>query len=497
MASVTTADVGPKTEKISLKSLKIILGILIAALAALVVGIYYSYSTQYQTEFFKGTYINKINAGNKTPGQIEQLLADQAASYKIVLTFRGDKTETITASQIDYQYVPDGSIQKLLNSQNYLAWPKGLFQQTQYTVTSQTKFDEEKLSAAILALPEMQDANMVAPTKTHIEFTNGSFTVVDADEGSTLNKDAVVADVKEAVSKSETTFSVKDLEGAYASVTDDTDRNALQEQANQLNQYAASSITYTLPSGENQVLDGNTLVTWLSQDENGNYVKDDDAWNEHIKQYVAELAEKVNTVGKERQFNATGIGAITVKGGKYGYKIDEDAEVAQLTSELAAGTVTTREPNYSRREVTNENNGFGSTYIEVDLSRQHMWVYQNGAVILESDVVSGRMTSDRYTPSGVYTLTYKEKDRDLTGEIDPETGEPSYISHVDYWMPFNGGIGFHDASWRSRFGGEIYIYSGSHGCVNLPTSFAPQLYDVITEDMPIVVYYSQGCKFEE
>ncbi|MCI1328661.1 MAG: L,D-transpeptidase [Lachnospiraceae bacterium] len=176
--------------------------------------------------------------------------------------------------------------------------------------------------------------------------------------------------------------------------------------------------------------------------------------------------------------------------------MNQDAEIQQLTSELESGTVTTREPNYSSREVTTENGGFGSSYIEVDLSRQHMWVYQNGSVILESDVVSGKMTRDRYTPSGVFQLAYKEKDRDLKGEIDPSTGEPSYVSHVNNWMPFNGGIGFHDASWRSSFGGTIYINSGSHGCVNLPTSFAPKLYDVISKDMPIVVYYSQGCKFE-
>ena len=46
-------------------------------------------------------------------------------------------------------------------------------------------------------------------------------------------------------------------------------------------------------------------------------------------------------------------------------------------------------------------------------------------------------------------------------------------------MPFNGGIGFHDASWRSKFSGTIYQYSGSHGCINLPVDKAKLLYEKV------------------
>ena len=44
----------------------------------------------------------------------------------------------------------------------------------------------------------------------------------------------------------------------------------------------------------------------------------------------------------------------------------------------------------------------------------------------------------------------------------------NYVTPVKYWMPFNGGIGLHDAVWQSAFGGERYKTKGSHGCVNLP-----------------------------
>ena len=55
-------------------------------------------------------------------------------------------------------------------------------------------------------------------------------------------------------------------------------------------------------------------------------------------------------------------------------------------------------------------------------------------------------------------------------------------------MPFNGGIGLHDANWRSKFGGTIYQNSGSHGCVNLPPDKAAALYDLVYTGIPVICY---------
>ena len=93
----------------------------------------------------------------------------------------------------------------------------------------------------------------------------------------------------------------------------------------------------------------------------------------------------------------------------------------------------------------------------------------------------------RRRPRGVYYIYTKERNRTLKGEINPSTGKPSYESFVNYWMPFNEGIGLHDASWRSSFGGSIYYENGSHGCVNLPYSVAQALYDVLEVGTPVLV----------
>ena len=107
-------------------------------------------------------------------------------------------------------------------------------------------------------------------------------------------------------------------------------------------------------------------------------------------------------------------------------------------------------------------------YIEVDISKQKLKYFnKNGKVIVKTDVVTG-LDKQRDTVLGAYKIYSKEYDRLLRGA--------NYTSHVDYWMPFYGGYGLHDADWRSSFGGNIYKYSGSHGCVNIPDAKAKKIY---------------------
>jgi lipoprotein-anchoring transpeptidase ErfK/SrfK len=100
---------------------------------------------------------------------------------------------------------------------------------------------------------------------------------------------------------------------------------------------------------------------------------------------------------------------------------------------------------------------------------------------VEGDVVTGNVSLNDATPVGIYRLKYKEKNATLKGE--------GYSSPVSFWMPFNGGIGIHDANWRSVFGGEIYKTNGSHGCINSPYNLAQTIFDNINAGTPVVCYY--------
>ena len=96
------------------------------------------------------------------------------------------------------------------------------------------------------------------------------------------------------------------------------------------------------------------------------------------------------------------------------------------------------------------------------------------------NIVSGNISKSHGTPSGTYSVKYKEKDAILKGA--------DYACPVKYWMPFNGNIGMHDASWRSKFGSKIYTTNGSHGCINMPTDAARKVFQNIEEGIAVVVY---------
>ena len=129
-------------------------------------------------------------------------------------------------------------------------------------------------------------------------------------------------------------------------------------------------------------------------------------------------------------------------------------------------------------------------YIEVDLTRQHLWVYQKGKVAFETDVVSGKNTPERRTPDGSFMTYDKQKDKVLRGDVQPD-GSYGYESHVNYWIRLtNSGVGLHDATWRSSFGGKIWINGGSHGCINLPIAAAKTIYEMVPERTPVIIYYS-------
>ncbi|MDU1231134.1 MAG: L,D-transpeptidase family protein [Clostridium sp.] len=122
----------------------------------------------------------------------------------------------------------------------------------------------------------------------------------------------------------------------------------------------------------------------------------------------------------------------------------------------------------------------GDTYVEVNITRQHLWFYKNGKLLTQGDIVTGCQSKNTPTAEGVYALNYKQKDATLKGD--------GYSSKVSYWMPFNGNIGLHDARWRSSFGGNIYKTNGTHGCVNMPQYLAKIIFENIESNTPIICY---------
>ena len=246
----------------------------------------------------------------------------------------------------------------------------------------------------------------------------------------------------------------------------------------QLKKYRSTTVTYVFGS-ETQILDSDTINSWLKIKNNGISVDKDAA-----AAYISDMANKYNTIYVPRTFHTSGGADITVSDNEYGYRIDQEGELTQLLEDLKSGEAVSREPVYSSSGMQrNGTDDLAGSYIEVSLDAQHLWLYKDGALVTETDIVSGAPTAKRETYRGAWPIAYKASPFTLSSE------EYGYAKTVNYWMPFVYGQGLHDAPWQSAFGGDRYKTGhGSHGCINLPEDQAALIYNTIDGGYPIIIY---------
>ena len=458
-------------------------------------GIYY-YGYEYcGTHFMPNTRINVFDCSGLTEEEVQQRFADAAQDYVLNVRFRGGTTEMLSAQDMGFAYKPDGSIAALLQQQDQLVWPKYFFEDSTYNIETGGTYDEDKLMAAVTALPELQEDNMEKPENAYIHFKSGNdeedgvFEIVPDTAGSTIDPVQLAAALGDAASRYEEVVDAEEVPGAYQTAEITKDNPDIVSRCKDLNDIVGASITYEMPDGELIKLNSDVMVNWLVEDKKGRLVKDDDVWDEHLWAFLQELANHGNTLGMNRRFRSTLRGEITVSGGDYGYMVNQIVEHDLLMEDLPACKKETRRPSYylTPYNEETENDGIGKSYIEVDLAAQHVWCYIDGELKMDCDCVSGNTTDGHATPTGVFGIMFMKKDATLRGVMQ-KNGEYEYETKVGYWMPFYDGCGFHDAWWRTAFGGNIYKGDGSHGCVNLPVDGAEALFSYCDEKMPVVVY---------
>ena len=474
-------------KKLKFKGLRVF-GLLFL-MACVGVGCAYGAASYYFSDrFFEGTWINGINCSHKTAYEVEQLLAKNTDGYAIEVDSRNLSPQTINGSDIDYHYVSSGEVLNLLKKQKPYEWIKGFYEQKSYTVEEKSTYNKTLLQDQVKALNCAQVENQVEPENAYVAFQDNQFVIVPETEGSKLDVKAAYRLLDTAVAKGETSVDFSSSSDAYVSAEVTQDDPSLQSTLEACNNYTKASINYTF-GDQTVTLDGNTIKDWLQFDEKGQLVFDDNSLQQHIAEYVAQLAASYDTVGTEREFKYhQWQNRLCIQ-----FHLWLEDRPGSRSSRIKSGNPV-RNTDYQRTSLFQTANSYGvndlgNTYIEVDLSQQHMYYYQNGSMIFDSDFVSGNMSyDDRQTHAGIFTMYYKKSPDVLRGSQKAD-GTYEYEEKVEYWMPFDGGIGFHDAPWRDEFGGDIYLTSGSHGCINLPPDNAAELYGLIQYNVPIVCFY--------
>lgn len=419
-----------------------------------------------------GTYVNGIDVSLISRSEVESFMnAHSASDYCLTVTDIHGNNTTIRAEDIDLkeQYHTE-----TLEWQNPLLFPLYMWTGSNMTVPYDIVFDEEKLTA-LVQVQLLSGKDYTAPQNAYVtDYVYGSgYSIVPPEDGDTPIPEKVQAAVKNAVAAEQETLNLQDAD-CYEKAEIREDDPALVQLLAEKQATVSAVITYQFGS-ETRVVNSDTYYPWLTVHEDGTKELDKAA----VRAYVETLKAETDTAGSTRDF-VTADGRTVQVTGPYGYKISARKETEQLMADILSGEQITREPVYLQTGAQRDAPEYGSSYVEVDLTKQKVYLFVDGQQILETDCVTGNARRRMNTPEGIYAMTYKTRNAILRGR--------GYATHVNYWMPFNKGIGLHDATWRSKFGGEIYARSGSHGCVNLPLEAAKSIYEYVGKGFPVICH---------
>lgn len=469
-----------QSEVVSIDKKKIF--IVIGAIVLTLVAIYLGLSVYFMSHFYFGTKINGVDVSGASIESAKETVQQAMSNYELVITEKDGTTDTIVGSEIELLVQWNDDLEGFLDQQNGFAWPIKIFMPEIHNGISRLSYNEAKLDSVISGLSCMASAKQIMPQDARVsEYSEETgYALVPAVEGTAVNKEVLETCIKGCINNMERELVLVDRQVYYLPNVLDTDEDLLAA-IDQLNLCASAVITYQVGSST-QVLDKETFIPWLYVDENLQVAVN----AESLEAYVKELADTYNTCYDAKKLKTSYGSTVTITNSHYGWKVDQEAEKAAITADIMAGTTVTRDLNYSMTANSHEGNDFGDSYVEINLTSQELFLYVDGSLILKTEFVSGDAKKGWSTPGGAFGLTYKERDATLNGD--------NYSTPVDYWMPFNGNIGMHDATWRGSFGGSIYKRNGSHGCINLPWSSAKTIFSYVDSGFPVLVYHLNGTQ---
>ena len=435
-------------------------------------------------KFLPNTYINDINVSGMTPKEAAAAIQMGPPTDYLSLTERDGSAEHIPLDYFDYEYDLFRDIKSIFDEQKYSMWFVSYFEQSEHNTEGDIKFNEQKLEYClrntIWGSVDTQDAKMV--------YENGEYKVQPEVYGDTLNLDKLVPFVVENVKKGIMNMDIKES-GAYIDpkvVTAD-----IEGLVQKMNEKYNFTVTYDFDYATEE-LTGAEVYKWTKADGTVDRSK--------AEAFIDKLAEKYDTFMTTRSFQTTERGVIQISQGRYstgqyGWWIDKEKSVDKLMQYIEAAESRTVEPIYVTLDTGYTYEGFrsgrsaesdiGDTYIEIDLSAQHLWYYKDGQLAFETtQIVSGKATDpNRKTPEGIYSVYVKNTDYTMVAS------DGSYRTKCSYFMRCSfEGIGLHDLS-RGSYGGNTYINNGSHGCINMRYGEVQTLYNMVERGTPVVMYY--------
>ena len=417
-----------------------------------------------------------------------QALRDRAASYTLTVTENGESVGRYplaelgvldaTLSALDAQF----SATERLTPEEFEALP--LREKLDWHDVSHPSDVSVPLAMDTFdPAPVLRDLNAVArePAQdAYLSFSDGAYQIHPEVPGTVVQEEPVqdaLAEFAAALVLSEdaedATFELTDCD-CYVPPKITVENGGFDFARELAEDLQDMTVTVSFHNAE-ETLSGETLAALLSAGSDGKLSVDSAA----LDTLISGWAETYQEFDTPYLFSSYKGGVVPIDFLPCDYDIDTAALRKALEQQLLSLTSGAISAPYFCYDKNGEPFAIAKTYVEVDIENQHLAYYQDGELLVHTDVVTGKLSGYR-TPTGLYSSYDKQVNRWLVGE--------DYCVFVKYWVRISGPYGLHDASWRTKFGGDYYKYGGSHGCVNIPEEAMAVIYENITDGTPVLVH---------
>lgn len=456
------------------KRLRIIrISLIAAALVAYATGIWY-----FSSHFLPGTTVDGVDASLMDTAQLSDAIEQRASSYELQLIGPNDFTTTISSADISMASEATQVADEALARTTPALWLPTLLAPQHMLIDANVTYDQERLAQLVSEAVDAYNAEAEPPTNASASYDEESQTFVISPDalGTALDAEPLVQAATSACTELLASTSVGDEALRRPEVTHDSEQ--LVASVDQANGILDRGVNVACDGNVIATADRNTIASWMT-------ILDDQSLDiSHVQDWVESNEDIVaagNATDEEHVWEldswATAVDVHRVMEQDLG----DDAQVIRY----AVVTKPAATPGAKER----------GRHVDVNLTTQFCRFYDSdGTVIWDSYCVTGGWDYEKgvmhETPTGTFHLENKQTGVTLIGADLDNDQKPDYESYVNYWMPFYmNDVGFHDATWRSEFGGDIRSWWGSHGCINLPYDKAVELWDLIVVGDEVVVHY--------
>lgn len=463
------------------KLIRFIIGVLGIPFVAFI-GFYVFVSLYYTKGFSFNTRINGIYCTGKSVEEVNAKLLENYTRDKVKICSDFGEDEYISLADLDYSADFCNSLKSIQENQNPWLW---IFNSSKFNLKEElkpkTSFDCEKLYDAIGSLKIAKEYSKEREQIAEIRYSSEKGYYLYEDINKLLDTDELYEYVFERIKD----FDVIEVPSELFKARTPSDEMLREKKIwREVASFFSTKIYYDM-GAEVIPINSAVLSDFVVYDASlRDFVRNEDGsvfFDESLAvKYIDDLCDRYETYEKPRDLVTFDGVEKHIGHSVYGTLLDKKAEEQYFVETIKAGVSERHVPKYLKMGYVRGLDDIGDTYIEVDLTNQVMYFIKDGEKDSTFEIVSGRPSTGKATPEMIAYVYKKVPGKYLRGE--------DYCSYVNFWMPFHSHIGFHDASWQKKYGGDRYLTHGSHGCINMRYEDAEYLYNAIEVGIPVIVY---------